>query len=81
MMADTMGGLVGGAIVGALAGLSAGLIVLVIGLVMPRRKCPDCGFSFPKIGPKYRRPGLAGGWICPKCKCEVDRCGRKIENQ
>jgi hypothetical protein len=68
----------GGAIVGAFAGLFGGLAVLVLGLLMPARKCPECGFVFPKFGRKYARPGFSGGWICPKCECEVDRRGNKV---
>jgi hypothetical protein len=82
MMANVAGGLVGGAIMGAIAGLSAGLIVLVIGLLMPRRKCPDCGEPFPMFRkPANSRQALWGGATCAKCGCEVDRRGRKIENQ
>jgi hypothetical protein len=77
-MADLSGGLVGGAIVGAFAGLFGGLAVLVIGLLLPQRHCPECNFAFPKMGRKYARPGFAGGWICPKCGCEVDRRGKKV---
>jgi hypothetical protein len=78
-MADVLGGVAGGAIVGGIAGgVAGGLGVMVVALLMPRRNCPECGFAFPKLGRKYARPGFQGGWICPKCKCEVDRRGNKV---
>ncbi len=80
-MADMSGGLIVGAIAGLFAGLFAGLVVLVIGLLMPRRKCPDCGEPFPRFRkPANRRQTLWGGGTCAKCGCEVDRRGRKIES-
>jgi predicted RNA-binding Zn-ribbon protein involved in translation (DUF1610 family) len=68
------------AILGAIGGL---LIVMILGLVTPRRKCPDCGELLPRIWrkPANRRQALWGGWTCAKCGCEVDRRGRKIQSQ
>jgi hypothetical protein len=72
------GALIGG-IVGGIAG---GLAVLIIALVMPRRGCPDCGELFPRFRkPANSRQALWGGNTCPKCGCEVDRKGRKIEKR
>jgi hypothetical protein len=67
-------------LVGALAGgIGGGLAVLVLGLVMPRRKCPDCGEPFPRFRqPANRRQALWGGATCARCGCEVDRRGRKV---
>ena len=68
-----------GAIVG---GIGGGLAVLILGLAMPRRKCPDCGEPFPRFRkPANRRQALWGGGTCAKCGCEVDRRGRKIQSQ
>lgn len=63
-------------ILGAVAG---GLAVGVIGLLIPRRKCPDCAIPFPRIRiPANARQAMWGGFTCPKCGCEVDRNGRKV---
>ena len=63
------------ALVGGIAG---GVAVLLIALLSPARKCPDCGTPLPR----FRTPGNAkqamlGGWTCPKCGIEIDRKGRK----
>jgi hypothetical protein len=70
-----------GAIIGAIVGrIAGGLGVLIMALVMPRRKCPDCGEVFPRFrNPANSRQALWGGGTCTKCGCEVDRRGRKIE--
>ncbi len=70
-----------GAIIGAIVGgIAGGLGVLIMALVMPRRKCPDCGQLFPRFRkPANRGQALWGGYTCVKCGCEVDRKGRKIE--
>jgi hypothetical protein len=68
-----------GAIVG---GIGGGLAVLVLALLMPRRKCPDCGELLPRFRtPSSSRQALWGGYTCARCGCEVDRRGRKIENE
>jgi hypothetical protein len=66
-----------GAIIGGVAG---GLAVLIIALVSPRQKCPNCGELLPRFRkPANRRQALWGGNTCPRCGCEVDRRGRKIQ--
>jgi hypothetical protein len=66
---------------GIVGGIGGGLAVLVLGLVSPRRTCPDCGEQFPRYRkPANRRQTLWGGWTCARCGCEVDRRGRKIES-
>lgn len=68
-----------GALIGGIVGgIGGGLVALLVAVFTPRRNCPECGFAFPKMGTKYRRKGLAGGWICPDCKCEVDRHGKAV---
>ncbi len=62
-----------------IGGIAGGLGVLIVGLAMPAKKCPDCGTQLPKV----RLPGtgaqaLKGGWTCPKCGCHIDRKGQKI---
>ena len=70
-----------GAIIGAIVGgIAGGLGVLIMALVMPHRKCPDCGELFPRFRkPANRGQALWGGYTCAKCGCEIDRKGRKIE--
>src|SRR5262249_32802827 len=66
-----------GAIVGAIAG---GLAVVLMVLLAPKRKCPDCGETLPRFRqPANRRQSLWGGWTCPRCGCEVGRKGRRAE--
>jgi hypothetical protein len=65
---------------GIVGGIGGGLAVLILALVMPRSKCPDCGEPFPRFRrPANRRQALWGGGTCARCGCEVDRRGRKIE--
>jgi hypothetical protein len=65
-----------GAVVGGIAG---GMAVLLIGLLLPGKKCPDCGQPLPRFRkPANSRQALWGGWTCPHCSCEVDRRGRKV---
>ncbi|MFO0969531.1 MAG: hypothetical protein U0793_28570 [Gemmataceae bacterium] len=69
-----------GLIAGVIGGVVGGLVVLVLALVLPPRKCPDCGEPFPRFRkPANRRQALWGGATCAKCGCEVDRRGRKVE--
>jgi hypothetical protein len=68
-----LGGLIGGVV--------ASLAVPLVMLLMPRRKCPECGEQLPRFrSPANARQGLWGGWTCPKCGCEVDRRGRKVSD-
>lgn len=64
-----------GMLIGAICG---GLGVVLIGLVMPQKKCPDCGEPLPKFRkPKNARQMFLGGWTCAKCGIEIDRRGKK----
>jgi hypothetical protein len=55
-------------------------VAMTLGLVRPRRKCPDCGEPFPRIRwPANHRHAPWGNWTCAKCGCEVDWRGRMIE--
>lgn len=65
--------------VGILAGLLAGLVVLLIGLLSPRRSCPNCGVKLPRFRlPKSGKQAASGGWTCSGCGVEIDRSGRLI---
>lgn len=60
------------------AGLAGGLTVVLLGFLLPRRSCPDCGVSLPRFRmPQSTRQALWGGWTCPKCCAEIDRVGAK----
>ncbi|HBI45576.1 MAG TPA: hypothetical protein DDY78_22395 [Planctomycetales bacterium] len=71
-----------GGISGGVAGtVGGGLAVLLVGLLIPRKKCPDC----QTLRPRFRRAAnrcqpMSGRWTCAQCGCEVDRKGRKIKN-
>ena len=74
--------LVSGLVAGAIGGVVGGLVALVIALVKKPVDCPDCGEPMPRFRkPANRRQALWGGWTCPKCGCEVDRKGRKVEEK
>jgi hypothetical protein len=63
-----------------LAGLAGGLGVL-LALLLPNKKCPNCGTPFPRFRkPTSPEQAQAGGNTCKKCGCEADRHGRRIEN-
>ena len=70
-----------GAIIGGVAGgVGVFLLLLVIALLMPARKCPDCGEPFPKFRkPSRTKQALWGGATCSHCGCEVDGRGRKVK--
>jgi hypothetical protein len=67
---------------GALLGLPAGVVggilgVLLLALVMPRKKCPDCGAGLPKLRNTWNSRTIIR--TCPECGCGVDIKGRKVE--
>jgi ssDNA-binding Zn-finger/Zn-ribbon topoisomerase 1 len=63
------------ALFGAIAG---GLGVLVYALIVPAKKCPDCGTPLPKFRkPANKQQAMWGGWTCPKCGIDIDRKGKK----
>lgn len=65
-----------------IGGLFGAIGILLLGLVLPRRKCPECGEPLSRFRkPTNARQALWGGWSCPKCGCEVDRRGRKIQRR
>lgn len=71
--------LVAGAVIGVFGGLVGGGLVLLVVLLMPTKKCPDCGEKLPKFRtPANLNQALWGGTTCPACGCEVDRRGRKV---
>ena len=50
------------------------------GINLKEIRCPRCGERFPPVRkPMSSQQALWGGWICPKCGCEVDKWGREVE--
>ena len=67
-----------GAIIGGIGGT---LTVILLGLLLPGKKCPACGEKLPRLrAPSNSRQAMWGGWTCPHCGCEVDRKGKKVES-
>jgi hypothetical protein len=68
----------------ALVGIAPFVPFFVIFVFLIRRRqqpCPDCGEPLPRIQSPLKmtkRQWLEGGYICPKCGCEVDTAGRKV---
>ncbi len=79
-MEPWLAGALSGAIIGAVGGGLTVVLLALLALLAPQRKCPDCGERIPRLRqPANRREALWGGATCPRCGCEVDRRGRKIE--
>jgi hypothetical protein len=69
-------------------GAVGSLVMLALGLGKPtegsggRLKCEECGTPAPAVRkPKNRRQTLWGGWTCKNCGTELDRRGRKVEEE
>jgi hypothetical protein len=67
------------------AGLLIGILVGVVGgilgpfcliLLMPRKRCPDCGKHLTRMRNCWHTPGVMRR--CPTCGCGVDAKGRKV---
>ena len=56
--------------IGIICGVVGGLAVLIIALVIPAQKCPQCREKLPKFGGSKR--------TCKKCGCVVNKSGKKI---
>ncbi len=81
-MGQILSGAIAGAIAGAIVGLLIGLIMLIVRLAMPAKPCPNCHAPLPKVRmPKNVAEWFWGGMTCPKCKCSLDRKGRRIDNR
>jgi hypothetical protein len=71
---------VGGICVGLVAGLAVGVVMVIVVVLLPRKKCPQCGTLLPRFRtPQNARQMLWGGWTCPQCGLALDRRGRKVE--
>lgn len=72
-------------------GIVGGLIALPIilkfwpktgkmGINLAPVKCPKCAATAPQFRkPTSMRQMLWGGWTCPRCGCEMDKYGNRIE--
>lgn len=50
------------------------------GINLKKVHCPMCGGKIPFIRkPTSLKQAIWGGGTCPKCGCEVDKWGRKVE--
>jgi hypothetical protein len=67
----------GGAVVGIMAGVAGGILgPLLIVLLMPRRKCPDCGAPLARLRNCWDTPRVIRR--CAGCGCGVDAKGQKV---
>jgi hypothetical protein len=49
------------------------------GLNLRRVSCPNCGTEMPRVrAPASITEALWGGLTCPKCKCQMDKWGRRL---
>jgi hypothetical protein len=67
-----------GAVFGIPAGVVGGILgPLLLVLLLPRKKCPDCGAGLPKFRNTWNSGRIMR--ICPQCRCGVDVKGKKVE--
>jgi hypothetical protein len=61
-----------------LAGFVGGIVggVLIV-LLTPRKKCPDCGAPLPKLRNCWNTPGVMRR--CRMCGCGIDAKWQKVE--
>jgi hypothetical protein len=60
-----------------IVGGAGGFIVILLAIFWPKRHCPNCQESLPRLRvPTSGRQFMRGGWTCPGCGCELDRHGR-----
>jgi hypothetical protein len=73
MLDEVLRGALAGIVGGAVGG---GLVAVFVVLLVPRKKCPDCGAHLPKIRNRWR--SLRIPWQCPACGCSVDNKGQAV---
>ena len=70
-----------------LVGLAVGLLLVIYGTIVKNRwginlrrvECPDCRTVMGLVRmPTSSRQAMWGGYTCPRCKCELDKWGRRI---
>jgi hypothetical protein len=57
-------------------------LAFAVDSLVPRKGCPDCGHPLPRLGlalPTNLRQWLWGGCSCPKCGCDTDWRGRRVD--
>jgi hypothetical protein len=76
---ETIRELIAGGLIGAVIGAGVGVLIVLVRLLLPAQRCPECQTPLPKIrAPQSFRQWLRGGLTCRNCGCEIDRKGRKI---
>lgn len=64
-----------------------GILLVATGTITKNRwginsepvNCPACGSLMPQVRqPRSLRERLWGGWTCGKCRCEMDKWGRRL---
>jgi RNase P subunit RPR2 len=62
-------------------GASGGLAVLLLGVFMRRRFCPNCKTALPRLRkPSSFRQAMLGGWTCPSCNASITLNGAVQRN-
>ena len=52
-------------------------LVIVLGLIRSRMRCPNCGTRVPMVRmPANTQEAAWGGWTCRKCGMKLDRSGK-----
>lgn len=63
---------------GVVSGLIGGGVVATIGLLSPRRSCPECSAALPRVRmPSSIREAMFGGWVCKACGTRVNYLGQR----
>jgi hypothetical protein len=64
-------------LIGIVAGVIGGIVgPLVLVLLLPRKKCPDCGEFLSRLRNCWNTPGVVRK--CVKCGCGVNLKGEKV---
>ena len=64
---------------GVMAGLIGGGVVLAIGFLGPRKKCPNCSVALPRVRiPSSAKEAAFGGRVCKACGTKISRTGERV---
>ena len=67
-----------GVFVGVIAGVAGGILgPFLLAVLLPRKKCPDCGAMLTRLRNCWGLPGVVRR--CRTWGCGVDLKGRKVE--
>ena len=60
--------------------IPAVVLLVILLLAMRKVECPQCHTPLPPFRlPERWQQALFGGWTCPHCQTEIDRCGQAIQ--